>query len=265
MREIFTFPHYMCYSIETITFDDPLFKNVDATYILHLEDDVKRYADIQEQLKTYHPTKTVHIVFNPGYKKCEKPGVRNAPEDLVHTVMYALNDARRYETILILEDDFMFDPSVTARSKDIDDFVSTHTDFIYRLGGIPYLQVPVGAYTYAALVGGTHSVLLSKSMRAKIETTPPKNIDWDVYLNLVYPNYLYCRPLCCQLFPPTENRKVWGMHHWMLRLGGNLLALGVHLLRLDTQCEPGYTIMYLVSKLIPIFILMGVIVSLCRA
>ena len=62
----------MCYYVKTLYFNDPLFKETDATYILYLEGN-GRYSQIEEQLKEYHPTKIVHIIFNKGYKKCDKP------------------------------------------------------------------------------------------------------------------------------------------------------------------------------------------------
>ena len=61
----------MCYRFELLEFNDWLFENVDATYILHLEGN-GRLDHIHDQLKTYHPTKKVYLVYNKGYKKCHK-------------------------------------------------------------------------------------------------------------------------------------------------------------------------------------------------
>ena len=61
-----------CYEIKKYTYDVGILDNsVDATYIIHLKHN-GRYEHIQEQLKEYHPTKTVYIVYNEGFKKCEK-------------------------------------------------------------------------------------------------------------------------------------------------------------------------------------------------
>ena len=107
----------MCYYIKTLYFNDPLFKETDATYILHLEGN-GRYQNIEEQLKQYHPTKIVHILFNKGYKKCEKSGINTPPVDLVDAYKYAMNHASKYNTILILEDDFIFNKDIKQHTKE---------------------------------------------------------------------------------------------------------------------------------------------------
>ena len=170
----------MCYYIKTLYFNDPLFKETDATYILHLEGN-GRYQNIEEQLKLYHPTKIVHILFNKGYKKCEKLGINTPPVDLVDAYKYIMNHASRYNTILILEDDFIFNKNVKKHTKNIDNFVSTHktSDFVYRIGCIPFIQIPYNMYNYVGVCIGSHSIFYSKSMRDKLNG----NIyDWDVHL-----------------------------------------------------------------------------------
>ena len=62
-----------CYKFKKIIFNDSIFENtIDATYIIHLENN-KRLNHIINQLSIYQPTKIVYIVFNKGYKKCNKP------------------------------------------------------------------------------------------------------------------------------------------------------------------------------------------------
>ena len=56
-----------CYSFKKIKYNKGLLDEaVDATYIIHLEGN-GRYDDIMNQLKIYHPTKEVYIVFNKGF------------------------------------------------------------------------------------------------------------------------------------------------------------------------------------------------------
>ena len=70
----------MCYYTKTHYYTDPLFKEVDATYIIHLEGNEERYKNIENQLLLHHPTKIVHILFNKGYKNGNKPNVKNSIE-----------------------------------------------------------------------------------------------------------------------------------------------------------------------------------------
>lgn len=245
----------MCYYMETIYYDDPLFREVDATYIIHLESDTKRYADIREQLNLYHPTRTVHIVYNKGFKRCDKPNVSNTVEDLVDVCVYVMNDAQKYKTILLLEDDFMFNPRIREHTKNIDEFVSTHSQFIYRLGCLPSIQVPYNRYTYVGLSLGTHAVLFSKSIREKL-MRPPR-MDWDLYLNYASPNFMYYMPLCYQLFPQTENQKNWGKDGAVSAMVAPIVIWFMKTVRLDQQVSPGYPLMYAASKLAPIVVLLG--------
>ena len=247
----------MCYNLKTIYFNDPLFKTVDATYIIHLEGN-GRYNDIERQLEMYHPTKIVHIVFNKGYKKCEKQNIDNPTNDLIDANKYIINHAKQYNTILVLEDDFIFNKKIKEKEhlQNIENFMSSHTHFIYRLGCIPYVQVPYNLYTNIGLCSATHCVLYSKSMRDKIKKDYKNIKDWDMYLFFKSVNYIYYIPLCYQLFPETENQKYWAIFNPILHFISKIFIELFKLLKLDTQVEPGYSIMYLTSKIIPIIILL---------
>jgi hypothetical protein len=242
----------MCYHMETFHYDDPLFREVDATYIIHLESDTKRYEHIRKQLELYHPTKTVHIVFNKGFKTGLKPHVHDSVADLVDVCTYVMKDAQQYKTILLLEDDFMFNPLIGEHTKNVDAFVATHTHFAYRLGCVPFVQVPYDKNTWVGLSTGTHAVVLSRSVRHHLMDHP--SMDRDIYLNFMTPNFIYYTPLCYQLFPQTENQKKWGNDHVVVAYMAKVLILLFQFLQLDKQVDPGYSIMYAVSKLVPLLV-----------
>ena len=62
-----------CYTFKKIQFKKGIYDDsIDATYIITMEDSIDRHKNINEQLKNIHPTKIVYIVFNKGFKKCEK-------------------------------------------------------------------------------------------------------------------------------------------------------------------------------------------------
>jgi len=245
----------MAYHMETMHYDDPLFQEVDATYIVHLESDTKRYEDIRRQLDLYHPTKTVHIVFNKGFKTGLKPHVHDSVEDLVDVCTYVMKDAQQYKTILLLEDDFMFNPHIREHTKNVDEFVATHAHFAYRLGCIPFIQVSYDKNTFVGLSTGTHAVILSRSVRHHLMDHP--SMDRDIYLNFMTPNFIYYTPLCYQLFPQTENQKKWGNDHVVVTFIAKVLILLFQSLGLDKQIDPGYSFMYAVSKLVPFILVCG--------
>ena len=112
----------MCYRFELLEFEDCLFQNVDATYILHLEGN-GRIDHIHEQLKTYHPSKKVYIVYNKGYKKCGKDiDPQETHSDLVHANMTVFEHATPYKHVLVLEDDFIFSKDIITHAKEVGVF-----------------------------------------------------------------------------------------------------------------------------------------------
>lgn len=245
------------YYMETFRYDDPLFQEVDATYIVHLESDTKRYADIRQQLQLYHPTKTVHIIFNKGFKNGLKPHVHDSIEDLVDVCKYVMKDAQQYKTILLLEDDFMFNPLIREHTKNVDEFIATHAHFAYRLGCIPFVQIPYDKHTCVGLSTGAHAVILSRAVRRQLIDHPP--MDRDIYLNFMTPNFFYHIPLCYQLFPQTENQKNWGSDSFINSCGAKVFILLFQMLGLDKQIDPGYSVMYAVSKL-PLLIVVWLLI-----
>ncbi len=83
-----------CYNYKEIYFERGfLDDSVDVTYILHLEGN-GRLSHIYEQLQTFHPTKKVIIVFNKGFKKCQKDLYKNLSiYDIVDAFLNVFKDA----------------------------------------------------------------------------------------------------------------------------------------------------------------------------
>ena len=143
-----------CYSLKEYKFNNPIFNEIEATYIIHLEGN-GRLSSIQNQLKKYHPTKKVYILFNKGFKKCEKDKyINKSPLDLIDAFYTIFRDAynKNYNNILILEDDFIFDEEILDKthSENIESFLKKHNEkkeiYIYYLGAITYLQTYFGTY-----------------------------------------------------------------------------------------------------------------------
>ena len=130
----------MCYRFELLEFNDCLFENIDATYILHLEGN-GRIEKIHEQLKTYHPSKKVYLVYNKGYKECKKDiHPQETHSDLVHANMTVFEHATHYKHVLVLEDDFIFSKEIIPHAKQVD------SHFVYQLGSLPLLSIPIDIF-----------------------------------------------------------------------------------------------------------------------
>ena len=131
-----------CYKFEEKKFNCGLLdESVDATYIIHLEGN-GRLNHIYDQLKKFHPTKIVFIVFNKGYKLGNKHLCENSTRaDLIDAFLTVMKDAenKKYNNILILEDDFEFNTKIHDVSicTEINEFINdkslTDQSFIYIL------------------------------------------------------------------------------------------------------------------------------------
>ena len=260
-----------CYRFEKIIFNDGLLSDeVNATYILHLENN-GRYESIMEQLTEYHPTNIVYICYNKGYANCEKAKYINASAlDLVDANLHIFKHAKdhNYDNILVLEDDFIFDKQIkdVAHRNNIKSFVRTHKNysFMFLLGCITFLQIPYNYYTNRVISAGTHAVIFNKLLYNQTLNENLQNIkDWDIYCNYKFnQRYTYYIPLCYQLFPETENQKTWG--NWegstfIDMYGVYIFKQLLKLLQLDINVEPGYTILYIVSR-IPFYLLLILII-----
>jgi hypothetical protein len=264
-------PNSKCYRFEKIIFNDGLLSDeVNATYILHLENN-GRYESIMEQLNEYHPTNIVYICYNKGYANCKKSEYINISSlDLVDTNLHILKHAKdhNYDNILVLEDDFIFNKKIKDKShrNNIKTFVRRHENypFMYLLGCIPGLQIPYNYYTNIVVSAGMHAVIFNKLMYDEILNENPQSIkDWDMYSNYKFKQrYTYYIPLCYQLFPETENQKTWGNWEGSTFIdifGGNIFKQLLKLLQLDIDVEPGYTVLYIVSR-IPFYLLLILII-----
>ena len=151
------------------------------------------------------------------------------------------------------------------RISDIN-FCDLGYNFIYLLGCIPYTQLPYDIYNYRIISTGTHAVIYSKQNRN--DTLKKKQLkikDWDVYNNQILNRFTYYVPLCYQLFPETENSKLWGKDinksmHLLSKSMYNILKL----LDLDINVEPGTSILYFLSKLITLIILFIFLLNICN-
>jgi hypothetical protein len=237
-----------CYHYEKYHFEKGLL-DIDRTYIIHLEGN-GRLDNIYKQLEEFHISKEVYILFNKGYKKCNKNlEEQKSTFDLIDAFMTIFEHARDLDNILILEDDFFFDKDIKKDRNDINQFINDKKDenFVYYLGTIPYLTIPFSKHHITLLSTGTHACIYSKQMR--IETQHKSMRDWDIYINFNHRRYMYHKPLCYQLFPDTENSKEWGFGSSILRWVFKWNQLH--------QSEKGYLHFYLFSKVL--FIILFII------
>jgi hypothetical protein len=257
-----------CYKLQEHLYEDAIFKNIDATFIIHLEGN-GRMDNIESQLKKFHPSEKVYIFINKGFKKCKKAEyIDKAPLDLIDAFYTIFKEAknRNYENILILEDDFFFNEDVKLYANDVDDFLKTHNNYIYYLGVIPYLQSYFGEKHHKLFLStGTHCCIYSKQIIEKtLDIDQQSIIDWDSFLNFnintIFNRYKYSVPLCYQLFPETENQKHWSGNDFSIKqIYGNIIIYFFKLMQLDKNIYPGYNITENASRFMFWFILITIL------
>ena len=252
------------YNIETYNYDNQvIFEDksiINATYIIHLKNN-GRYDSIINQLKIFHPTETVHLVINDGYKTSNKNlKKQNSTYDLIHAFNFIFKDAfsRNYKNILVLEDDFYFDIKIKSpiHINGVSKFIETHNNeaFMLLLGCIPFIRTP---FENKGLSLGTHCAVYSqKYIEALIEKYEEID-DWDIYTNLYckYPRYIYDTPLCYQTFPYTENSQLWGKNNVVFYIFALLLKTIFKYVKLDCTESPGYLYFYFFSKFVCVFLI----------
>jgi len=247
-----------CYRFEKVTGENPLFKNIDATYVLHLENN-GRLEQVRKGLRDYFPSETTFILFNKGLKNCKKNlPKQNSIFDIIDANLTIFRDAREknYQNILILEDDFFFHEDTRKHSHNVDEFILKKQDeeFFYFLGCIPCFVLPYDLNNYRVALGvAVHAVVYSRKYRDELLKTDQKDItDWDMFQIWFRPfnRYMYYKPLCYQLFSETENSKIWGSENFFLFWFAKSVVPMFHFMNLDREAEPGYSIFYFVSKMI---------------
>ena len=264
-------PNKKCFKLEKISYKSSMFdKSVDATYIIHLENN-GRLDSIKSQLSKYQPSNIVYIVYNKGFKNCHKKLTnQNSAYDLVDAFIYIFQDAneKKYNNILILEDDFNFSPEIYKDNHlyNINKFLIEKKDekMYYFLGCIEFLQLPYNFYTnYNLLSGGTHCIIYSKSARESILNNKyiPKN-DWDQYHNFIIligiTKYVYYKPLCYQSHTITENSQNWTKIPFTHYSVGELFN---KCMKMDVNVEQGYSNSYYYSKILGyILIILNIII-----
>ena len=262
-----------CVKFEKRIFDKPIL-NVDATYIVHLENN-GRLEDINNQLKEYNISKIVYIAYNKGFKKCKKEEhVINSMYDITDINFQIFQDAenKNYKNILILEDDFRFSSEMKniKNINIINKFIKKreNEDFQYGIGIIPFVICPYDYNHYMVMKGiptTTHAIIYSKLCRQNILKQDKKQItDWDVFTSKQSIKYIYYKPLCYQLFAHTENQSNWPLHPIILKI----LQTFNTLIKLDSEPEFGFHLMYIFAKILSLiiyFIIIYIIIRLCKS
>ena len=228
-----------CYHDEELNFEGPvLFPWVEKTVVMTMVGSPRRDQYLRE-LERYRPTKRVVIQHNPGYKKCQKPGVHTVQEDLVFSTRRAL---REKCITLLLEDDVEFCP----RLAHVAPCISLEDADAFSLGACILLATPgrfprilVGSHAHAIIFSAHACELMQRQPHAKYV---------DFWLPMILKLRTYHRPLAIQKLLATEH-------------SGNLFArqLCIKILRADSQPIAFYELSHRSAQLGGMGVVLGVI------
>lgn len=247
-----------CFTFETQNLQKGLFDDViDCTYVIHLLQN-GRLDHIYDEIKRTIPTKTVVVVKNLGYKKCNKKLIDQAPyQDLTDAFLQCFSHAKQngHKTIMIIEDDFIFRPDISQSDIDkVTNFIKEKRDeeMIFNLGAIPVIMFPIGykgIYKSPKTFGMQCCVYSEKTIKKMLEKMEVEDKHWDIITdNKIQNHYIFYKPLCYQTFPETENKKTWSEKDGTPIIGqikdGVIRGLNLH----ETP-EPGFAILYFLAKL----------------
>ena len=221
-----------CYEFKLISFKHGIFDNsLDATYILHLENN-GRLSNIKKQLQKIKPTKKVFIYYNKGFKTCKKNNIQNTNQDIIHSniEIFKHSQMNQFKTILVLEDDFIFDRELVFKENiiNINNFIHNNHQkrLMLSLGCLPIFILPSlqKNMLYSMLSLGAHNMIYTQKFQKYVLENEKKTYtynDWDIYSNYFSNKYIYYKPLIYQKFEETENQKNWvdilGIKKWVLK------------------------------------------------
>ena len=269
-----------CYNFQLRKYHTGFFDSfVDMTYIITMVGS-NRINHIEKQLEKYIPTKNIYIVYNKGYKNCNKKlHLYIPPYDITHTYFTIMEHSikHNYNNILILEDDFIFNSNIKNPKilNELYNFFknSPNIPFFYNLGAFPLLFYPNFTFnnTYRGyMTAAAQAIIYNKKIQ--LDLIKHKNEDikhWDFYISEKYRNYFYKYPLCYQTFSESSNQE-----YWLCNTNNSILCSLLNYMvnkffknmNLHEKPEPGFYIVYsifFVIHYILIFLVICLIWIIC--
>lgn len=216
-----------CYSYETISESkNPLFKNVDLTIVLTMENSNRFKKD---PLLINLSKKTVYQ-YNNGYKNCNKPdNIKRTTEDITHAYYTAFEYAKNYNNVIILEDDAEVLNYNPKHYEKIDNYIESNDFTIISMGSLGFFTKVNELFYRADPMAFVQASILSKKTRNEMQKDMLSK-KFNGHVDGVYfspKNVLvYHEPLIIQVFTETENFQTWeGAPLWAHRLASKIQGL----------------------------------------
>ena len=248
-----------CYSYKSFVIEDEvaLGEVVDCCYILCMEGS-ERLKTVMDRLAFAPPCKNVIIQLNKGFKKCNKPNLKQQKSnyDLTDAYYHAFNHynniykgVKKYQRVLVLEDDFVFTPIIKEKQTlvDLKKFLSEnkkvdiiHIGYFLGINDPRWLLKSNNNFRKMIYAPTSHTVIYCKSFIDKFT----KNYSsgkfpydhFDKTFSSEYSNiWVYNKPLGVQAFVETENSSNWNIFGFN---SSKQLFKGIEYFNLNKPDEP---------------------------
>jgi hypothetical protein len=244
-----------CYSYKILnTTTTPMLKNVDVVLILTMEGSNRFKKD---PFLLNLGKKTI-IQYNKGFKKCIKPlTIKTSREDIVHAYYAAFDYLKKYNNVIILEDDAIVINKNPLIYDKIDKFINTQDFDIFTFGstGI-FSNYNKDFLKISIFFGALQAVIYSKKARNKLaKDISSSNFNKGhmdaIYIDRLDKKFTYKYPLIVQLFPRTENQNIWFDNVFITYI----ITFLIKLVKLDTSTE-GWFLLYFILRNYKIILLL---------
>lgn len=254
----------------------PILPGVDAVVIMtnatiegrkRVKTFVRKYGRLVEAL-----CPKAMFQINHGFQRCYKGGVLTSSADYVHAMLEAFRNTQRFQNVLILQDNVVFDLSglqLKLALYRVGRFIvrrqRMHKPFnTYNLGCLAHALLPCGEnLQHRKIVGflgctqavvwsreARHALLRSIDVRAHAPGCMPTANDRSFIPQLETHAYTYKRPIATQTFdssflskparyPQCHSKRSLISTKWVRFVTG----LGIRLLRLDKTTRPGWNVL----------------------
>ena len=257
-----------CYRYKVINrTKTPILKNVDVLLVLTMEDNYR----FNEDPFLLNLAKKTIIQYNKGFKTGGKPeSIKSSCHDIVHANYTAFNYLKKYNNVIILEDDALVINNDIKFYNEIDSFIKDEKFDCFSFGSIGLFSKYNNNFlklkkTKICTFGAAQAIIYSHEARTmlikKIIDNNFGNGHMDGYYINSFDNiFTYKYPLIVQLFPVTENRKEWVFFDGSFPV--YILILFIKILKLETRPDAWNAIYFFYRN---IFLLLVLILLLIRS
>jgi len=254
-----------CYRYKVINrTKTPILKNVDVLLVLTMEDNYR----FNEDPFLLNLAKKTIIQYNKGFKTGKKPeSIKSTCHDIVHANYTAFKYLKKYNNVIILEDDAIVINNDIRIYNEIDTFIKDEKFDCFSFCSLGLFLKYNNNFlklrkTKSCTFGAAQALIYSReARRALIKKIIDNNFGKGhmdgYYINSLDNIFTYKYPLIVQIFPATENRKEWVFFEGSFPV--YILILFLKILRLET-CPYGWNVVYFFYRNIFLLLVLSILI-----